>query len=128
QPFSIGLILPAPNTVMEPDFHRSFGDSALVSTTRMFLEICTREEETRMVEQELPWAMPRIKPVNPDTVVFGCTSAGSLGGIEYDLEIGRSITDQLGVPGVTVVDSVLTQLRQHRARRVAVFTPYIPEL
>ena len=89
QPFSIGLILPAPNTVMEPDFHRSFGDSALVSTTRMLLEICTREEETKMVRDELPWALPRIKPVAPDAVVFGCTSAGSLGGIEHDLAIGK---------------------------------------
>jgi maleate isomerase len=94
----------------------------------MFLELSTREEETKMVRDELPLALPRIKPVAPDAVVFGCTSAGSLGGIEHDLAIGRSITETLGVPAVTVVDSVLTQLRQLRARRVAVFTPYVEDL
>jgi maleate isomerase len=128
QPFSIGLILPAPNTVMEPDFHRSLGDAAAVSTTRMFLELSTREDETKMVREELPWALTRIRPAAPDAVVFGCTSAGSLGGIEHDLAIGRSITETLGVPGVTVVDSVLRQLRELRARRVAVFTPYVEDL
>jgi len=128
QPFSIGLILPAPNTVMEPDFHRSFGDSALVSTTRMFLELSSREEETKMLRDELPRALPRIRPVDPDVVVFGCTSAGSLGGIQHDLAIGRSIQDQLGVPGVTVIDSVLNQLQDLGAHRVAVFTPYIEDL
>jgi maleate isomerase len=128
QAFHIGLILPSPNTVMEPDFHRSLDDAALVSTTRMFLEISAREEEAKMVRDELPWALTRIKPVAPDAVVFGCTSAGSLGGIEHDLAIGRSITETLGVPGVTVVDSVLRQLRELRARRVAIFTPYVEDL
>ncbi len=94
----------------------------------MFLELSTREEETKMVRDELPSALTRIKPVAPDAVVFGCTSAGSLGGIEHDLAIGRSITDMLGAPGVTVVDSVLTQLRDLHARRVAVFTPYVADL
>ena len=32
------------------------------------------------------------------------------------------------MPGVTVVDSVLRQLRELRARRVAVFTPYVEDL
>src|SRR5215831_6694434 len=128
QPFRIGLILPAPNTVMEPDFHRALGACANVSTTRMFLEISAREEEIKMVRDELPWAVTRIRPVAPDVVVFGCTSAGSLGGIEHDLAIGRSITEALGAPGVTVVDSVLIQLRDVGARRVAVFTPYIEDL
>ena len=120
--------MPAPNTVMEPDFHRSLDDAALVSTTRMFLEISAREEEAKMVRDELPWALTRIKPVAPDAVVFGRTSAGSLGGIEHDLAIGRSITETLGVPGVTVVESVLRQLRELRARRIAVFTPYVEDL
>ncbi len=128
QAFRIGLILPAPNTVMEPDFHRGFADAALVSTTRMFMEISASEEEAKMVRDELPLALARIKPVAPHAVVFGCTSAGSLGGIEHDLAIGRSMTEALGVPGVTVVDSVLTELRELRARRVAVFTPYVEDL
>ena len=32
----IGLIVPSSNTVMEPDFHRQIGRTAIVSTTRIF--------------------------------------------------------------------------------------------
>lgn len=122
--FHIGLIIPSSNTVMEADFHRRFTRPAVVTTTRIFLEDVTREAETRMNEIELPQALRLIKTVAPDVVVFGCTSAGSLGGIGHDAAIGRSIESATGARAVTVVSSVVAQLERLKAKRVAVFTPY----
>jgi len=79
RPLRIGLIVPSSNTVMEPDFHRQIGRTAIVSTTRIFLEDVTREEELRMLDNDLPNAAELIRTTAPDVVIFGCTSAGALG-------------------------------------------------
>jgi maleate isomerase len=126
--FGIGLIVPSSNTVMERDFHRTFGRPAVVSTTRIFLEEVTREAEIKMNRDELPLAIRLIKTVAPQVVVFGCTSAGSLDGIEHDAAIARFIADYTGAQPITVIGAVLAQLRSVQPQRVAVFTPYQAEM
>jgi maleate isomerase len=126
--FGIGLIVPSSNTVMEGDFHRHFQRPATVSTTRIFLEEVTREAEIKMNRDEVPPALRLIKTVAPDVVVFGCTSAGSLGGIDHDAALGRSIREATGAAAVTVVASVVAELQGLKLQRVAVFTPYRDDL
>jgi maleate isomerase len=127
-PLRIGLIVPSSNTVMEPDFHRHFKQEAVVSTTRIFLEQVTRDAELHMLEEELPRAVRLIKTTAPDTVVFGCTSAGALGGLAHDEGIRQTIEKATGVQTVTVLQAVLTQLRTIRPQKIAVFTPYLEDL
>ncbi len=124
----IGLIVPSSNTVMEEDFHRRFERPAVVTTTRIFLEDVTREAELRMLSEELPRAIRLIRTTAPTVVVFGCTSAGSLGGVHHDSEIARSIEEVTGGVAITVIGAVVKQLRAVGARRVAVFTPYSEDL
>jgi maleate isomerase len=113
---------------MEPDFHHHVAPYGGVSTTRIFLEEVTREAEVKMLRDELPQALRLIKTIAPRLVVFGCTSAGSLDGVEHDAAIARSIEEATGARAVTVVASVLAQLRRIEATRVAIFTPYGEEL
>lgn len=124
----IGLIVPSSNTVMEPDFHRRLGAEAIVSTARIFLEQVTREAEIRMLEEDLPRATDLIRTTAPDVVVFGCTSAGALGTLEHDDRIREGIASRAGVKAVTVLQSVLTELRSIQPRKLAIFTPYIHDL
>ena len=124
----IGLIVPSSNTVMEPDLHRSFPDSAVISTTRIFLEEVTRKAERRMIRQDLLQALRLIKTTKPQIVVFGCTSAGSLGGLRQDDAIARTVERKTGSQAVTVLGAVLLQLHSIRPRRIAMFTPYIDDL
>ena len=126
--FRVGLIVPSSNTVMEPDMHRELGDSCAISTSRTLLEETTREAEIRMLTEELPRSIRLIATTDPHVTVFGCTSAGSLGGVAHDQEIGENIERETGGKGVTVVASVLAQLQRLRVRRLAVFTPYLEEL
>jgi len=128
QPLRIGLIVPSSNTVMEPDFHREIGRSAIVSTTRIFLEDVTREAEVRMLEDELPQAVKRIRTTAPDVVVFGCTSAGALGTLSHDDGIAKMIEDEVGATSITVLRAVLKRLNSIRPQRIAVLTPYIEDL
>jgi len=128
RPLRIGLIVPSSNTVMEPDFHQQIGRTAIVSTTRIFLEEVTREEELRMLDNDLPKATELIRTTAPDVVIFGCTSAGALGTLAHDHEIGESIRKGAGAPAVTVLEAVLTKVRAIDPRKIAVFTPYTEDL
>ena len=128
QPLRVGLIVPSSNTVMEPDFHRQIGALAIVSTTRIFLEDVTREAEVRMLKEDLPQAVERIRTTEPDVVVFGCTSAGALGTLSHDDGIGEMIERKSGACAVTVLRAVLTRLQSLRPRKLAVFTPYVDDL
>lgn len=124
----VGLILPASNTVMEPDFHRALDSLANINTWRIELESVTREAEMRMLEEELPRCLEALRQTLPDLAVFGCTSAGSLGGLEHDAGVARSIETASGASTVTVMSAVVRQLRKIVPRRVALFTPYREEL
>ena len=124
----IGLIVPSSNTVMEPDFHRRLGSAGIVSTARIFLEDVTREAEVRMLEEDLPIAARLIRTTAPDVVVFGCTSAGSLGSLAHDHAIGKKIEELTGAKAITVLDAVVSELRAIQPGKLAVFTPYIEDL
>jgi maleate cis-trans isomerase len=126
--FKVGLIVPSSNTVMEPDFHRALGQGCAISTARIYLEQVTREAEESMIEDDLPHALRLIKTTDPHVVVFGCTSAGSLGGLESDAGIARRIEELTGARALTVLGSVVEQLKAIGPRRVAVLTPYEEEL
>ncbi len=125
----LALIVPASNTVMEPDFHRTGTDFPwTVSTWRIFLESVTEEAEIRMLQEELPRCLTQIATTAPDLVVFGCTSAGSLGGLGHDREMIDDIHARTGASVVTVISAMLAELEAIGPSRVAVFTPYPDEL
>ena len=81
-----------------------------------------------MIEEDLPQCLRLLKTTAPHVIAFGCTSAGSLGGLANEDAIAASIEREAGVVAVTVLRAVLAQLEQFRPRRVAVFTPYETEL
>jgi len=125
----LALIVPASNTVMEPDFHGKGTDFPwTVSTWRIFLESVTKEAEIRMLEEELPRCLAQITTTEPDLVVFGCTSAGSLGGLDSDRKMIDNIRASTGTRAVTVISAMLAELEVIGPGRVAVFTPYAEEL
>lgn len=124
----LALVVPASNTVMEPDSHRVLGCDAAVSTWRIFLEDVTRAAEERMLAEELPRCLPHVAHSRPDLVVFGCTSAGALDGLAHDVEVAGRIANITRAPVITVVASMVAALDAVNPGRVAVFTPYREEL
>jgi len=113
---------------MEPDFHRQLGADCAISTDRMFQVNVTRDAEAAMLEEEFPRALRLIKTTAPHVSVFGCTSAGSLGGLRHDARIAERIQQQTGAHGVTVLAAVVEELRAIAPAKVAVFTPYEEDL
>jgi maleate isomerase len=94
----------------------------------MYLVDCTRDAERRMIEEFAPRAADDLGTVKPDVLVFGCTSAGSLFGLEYDARICRELGERAGCQGLGVISAVAAALERQAARRMAVITPYNEDL
>lgn len=127
-PLRAGLLVPSSNTVMEVDLYRNLPEHIHLHTARMYLEETTRKAEERMMEDFAPEAAASVKTTNPHFVVFGCTSAGSLGGHKYDQEICRRLSEITGVPTIGVFSSVREALRRVKAHSLGVITPYVDDL
>ena len=125
----IALLVPSSNLVMEADFHRGFADLAVsVQTARMYLTENTREQEIEMVEVHAARAALDLGTTQPDVLVFGCTSAGSLGGLAYDRAIAERLTRVCGCETVGVISSVTVALDEADLQKIAVLTPYNEDL
>lgn len=120
--------MPSSNTVMETDFHRELAGQCTVHVARMFLVDTTREAEIAMIEQHAPKAAKDLGTLNPDLLVFGCTSAGALFGPQFDAEICAKLGAIARAPSLGVLSAVTQGLEELRVTRLAVLTPYIDEL
>lgn len=127
--FRVGLIVPSSNTTMEVDFYNHLEEKATVHIARMYLDTTTKEAEEVMVRESTPEAADMIRTLYPHVTVFGCTSGGSLFGLDYDRKIAKDLTEWTGAgKTVTVLGAVSEQLQHVGVKRIAVFTPYIDEL
>jgi maleate isomerase len=125
----IALLVPSSNTVMENDLHRGLPvDRFTVHTDRMYLVETTREAEIAMIEDHARPAAKDVDTTDPDLIVFGCTSGGSLFGLDYDAKICRELGELAGCPALGVVSAVSDTLNQANARKMAVIAPYNEDL
>ena len=125
----VALVVPSSNTVMENDLHAALPkDRVTVHTARMYLTETTPEAEERMIERDAPKAADDLGTLNPDVLVFGCTSGGSLHGLDFDARICRDLGRRAGCPAIGVISSVSEALRRRELGTVAVITPYIDSL
>ena len=127
-PKRVGLLVPSSNTVMEPDLQRSLAHVATVHTARMFLaEPVTADGELELLDRHALPAARGIATLEPDVVVFGCTSAGTIRGREADERLRLDLSVTVDAPVVGVFDVIAAALRVRGARRIALLTPYPEE-
>jgi maleate isomerase len=124
----IGLLVPSTNTTMEQDLQRALAGVATVHTARMHLVETTEKDESVMLDEYLPGALEDIATLEPDVVVFGCTSAGALRGPDYDRELCQRIQNRTGAPTISTINAAATALKESGHPCVSVLTPYIEEL
>lgn len=125
----VGLIVPSTNTVMEPDLYNHLPAGVTVHTARMLLQGgVTIEAEERMLDEYLPANAKEIGTLRPDVVVFGCTSAGALRGPAYERNLALELSKITGAPTVTIMGAVVEELNRLGAKRVALLSPYSPEV
>ena len=125
----IALLVPSSNTVMENDLHSALPkDRYTVHTDRMYLVETTREAEQLMLEKYARPAASDVGTTNPDLIVFGCTSAGSLFGLDYDADFCAALGKIANCPALGVINAASRALSNVKASKVAVITPYNDDL
>lgn len=124
----VALLVPSSNTVMEPDLVGGLPANATLHSARMYLEETTPRGESRMLDEFTVPAARDLATLQPDVVVFGCTSAGALRGNDYDVELCREISDICDAPTVSVISAVREAIAATGGRRIGIITPYVEEL
>lgn len=69
-----------------------------------------------------------LSAVEPEAVVFACTSGSFVNGIEGARRISRAIGEEAGAPGVTTSEALLEALEALGVGRLAIATPYVERL
>jgi maleate isomerase len=120
----VGLLIPSSNAVMEVDFYRSLPHDATLHVSRMYLADATTRGEERMLDRFMSPAAMALQTILPDVVVFEGGSAAAMRGPAYERALGEQIARVTGAVSISVRAAVNEALRNTRAARLAVVTPY----
>jgi maleate cis-trans isomerase len=118
----IGLIVPATNTNMEPEFHRLAPPGVLVTTTRLMLPGKQTMTPLDAMAANLDAAAAQLATCNLDIVAYGHTAGSFVMPCE---EIVARIVERTDTLAVTAFQAVRAALGAFGARRIAVGTPYM---
>jgi maleate isomerase len=113
---------------MESDLWRRLPIDVSLHVARMYLESTTVSGEEKMLREELKPATRRLSSVKPNLMIFGCTSAAGLHGLEGDIRIAEQVTEIAGCTTITVTQAAIEEIKSIQPQRVFLFTPYVPEL
>lgn len=121
----IGLLVPSINTTMEPEFWRIAPQGVSVHTARIAGGRHGTPEELRNMEKESRSAATRIANVEPNVVVYGCTSGSFFEGPAWNDMICEELTKITKAPAVTTAGAMADCLLRNGHRKVDVVTPYV---
>ncbi len=121
----LGLVVPSTNTVAETEFWRMAPEGVTVHTSRMPFFSERHEKPFDEMESHLPRVFDEANSAAPDVIAYGCT-ASSAKGDPRDYE--RKLSAEAGKPTVTAAAALVAALEAFGARRIALVTPYPPEI
>ena len=129
---AIGLLVPANNTVIEREFHSMAPPGISVFGTRLLwhgpLRPRTLEDEVLSLEEDIPDAVARLAEARPDVLVYGCSAASFVTGMNGDERIASTIRRTRSLPVVTAASAAREALKHLQVTRVALGTPYPEDL
>ncbi|MBK5252487.1 MAG: hypothetical protein JJE29_07645 [Peptostreptococcaceae bacterium] len=125
----IALIIPHTDTTLETDLQKNLPGNYIIHTHRMWLDEVGEEAEKKMVDEELPKGLTFLKGItNFDAVVFGCTSASAVYGVEGLKRLEAFISGEMGCRGISAFGAVLDQIRRRKPGKISLITPYTAEV
>ncbi|MGZ5139474.1 MAG: hypothetical protein ACXWCX_16885, partial [Burkholderiales bacterium] len=97
----IGLLVPSINTTMETEFWRIAPQGVSVHSARIAGGRHGTPEELRSMETASKKAAEEVAMVEPDVVVYGCTSGSFFEGPEWNKKICAQLSAITKAPTVT---------------------------
>src|ERR1700693_1828753 len=121
----IGLLVPSINTTMETEFWRIAPAGVSVHTARIAGGRHGTPEELRSMEHASKQAAREVAMVEPDVVVYGCTSGSFFEGPAWNKKIAEHLTAITKAPTVTTAGAMAACLMAGGHKKVDVVTPYV---
>ena len=123
---NVVLVVPDTNTTMEAELPALWPDIAEIH------RVGVPRPMRPLVAADIPEyrdntlkAVAELGKVEADVVLYGCTTAGYLGGARSDAELQKALSDMLGAPTITTASSMVDILRANGVARPAIITPYL---
>jgi maleate cis-trans isomerase len=120
------LVVPDTNTTMAQEVRALWPDLAALE------RVGVPRPMRPIVRDDLPeyeaatLAAVRACPLKePDIVLYGCTTAGFLGGPDGDRRMAAALAEATGAPVITTASSMVAALRESKVARPAIVTPYL---
>lgn len=123
----LGLIKPSRGWTPEHEWPRMLPRGVSYHVARMPLKATTPEELLKMGEHALE-AAELLASGGVDLLCYGCTVETALVGIEYDKKLTEDLQKATGVPARTMAGGVVEALKELKAKKIAIVTPYIEEI
>jgi len=121
----IGLLVPSINTTMETEFWRIAPEGVSVHSARIAGGRHGTPEELRGMEAASKQAARDVAMVEPDVVVYGCTSGSFFEGPEWNRKICDQLSEIAKAPAVTTAGAMAAALMAGGHGKVDVVTPYV---
>ncbi|MEK7875038.1 MAG: aspartate/glutamate racemase family protein [Pseudomonadota bacterium] len=121
----IGLLVPSINTTMETEFWRIAPEGVSVHSARIAGGRHGTPEELRGMEHVSKQAAQEVAMVEPDVVVYGCTSGSFFEGPAWNRKISEQLTAITKAPTVTTAGAMAACLLAGGYKKVDIVTPYV---
>ncbi len=121
----LGVLVPATNSTVEPDFNRAVPEDVTVHSHRLWLQNQPLGDEAiDRMNSEIEKGAQYLAQAKMDVVAVAATFNTFYRGPEWPLEMERNMGAELGTPVVLTSPSVVFALRTLGAHRISVATPY----
>jgi maleate isomerase len=124
----LGVIVPSSNTSTEIDFAAWAPPGLALHAARMWMVDATLEAAEAFVDESAPQAARDLGTLEPDAVVFACTAAGATLGKAAEERLVERLAELAGAPVISTNAAVSAEMASHAPRRIAVITPYTPDI
>ncbi len=121
----IGLLVPSINTTMETEFWKIAPAGVSVHVARIAGGRHGTPDELRSMESASKKAAEEIAMIEPDVVVYGCTSGSFFEGPEWNARICKELMEITGAPTVTTAGAMVAGLNAGGHKKVDIVTPYV---
>lgn len=128
----IGVFVPFTNTNLEPDMMMLKPDGVSLHFARLGgYDADEIPDEVQMAElgaSDMKEPLRLIQGVQPDVVMYGCTSATLAHGPIFDCDLREKISVQIGAKTVTAAGALVHALKHLGVTRIGFASPYVPSL
>ncbi|MGI3185274.1 maleate cis-trans isomerase family protein [Nioella aestuarii] len=127
-----GVLVPFTNTNLEPDMGLLRPDGVSLHFARLGGydrdEIPDSEQMHGLGAANLSEPLRLLQGVNPDVILYGCTSATLTHGLSFDRELAKQIKQDSGAQTVTAAGALVHALQTLKVKRIGFASPYVPAI